>query len=196
MIRLTSSSLTATRSGLRGFGKLRTMTRTSQKRARWVTRPSLADRSLHTPQILFTSRTHSQLSQFLSELRKTRFAKTTRMIALGSRQNLCINDKLRDGCKSVDALNDKCLDLQKADKGKRCEFLPPHDEPERLETFRDHALAEPRSIEELEELGRELHTCPYYGSRKAIKQAQLVTLPYNLLLLKQARESLDISLDE
>ena len=83
-----------------------------------------------------------------------------------------------------------------ADKGKRCEYLPPIDEPERLETFRDHALSEPKNIEDLEELGRELHTCPYYGSRRAIKEAQLVTLPYNLLLLKQARDSLGINLEE
>lgn len=94
------------------------------------------------------------------------------------------------------------LDLQRGadfgslDKGKRCEYLPPIDEPERLEDFRDHAFSQVHSIEDLEDLGREMKTCPYYGSRKAIKQAQLVTLPYNLLLLKQARETLGISLTE
>lgn len=65
-------------------------------------------------QIYFTSRTHSQLSQFQNELRKTKFAETIRTIPLGSRQNLCINDKVRASCSAVDALNDKCLDLQKA----------------------------------------------------------------------------------
>lgn len=111
-------------------------------------------------------------------------------------------------------LNDRCLDLQKAgeqistlkqlgaslnnlaDKGKRCEFLPPVDESERLEDFRDHALSEIHSIDDLEDLGREMKVCPYYGSRKAIKQAQLVTLPYNLILQKQARESIGIDLTE
>lgn len=74
--------------------------------------------------------------------------------------------------------------------------MPPLDEPERLTTFSDHALSELHNIEDLEELGRSLKICPYYGSRRAIKHAHLVTLPYNLLLLKQARESLGISLDE
>ena len=82
------------------------------------------------------------------------------------------------------------------DKGKRCEFLPSVDEPERLEDFRDHALSQVHSIDDLEDLGREMKVCPYYGSRKAIKQAQLVTLPYNLLLQKQARESFGIDLEK
>lgn len=82
------------------------------------------------------------------------------------------------------------------EKGKRCEFLPSADEPERLEEFRDHALSQVHSIDDLEDLGREMKVCPYYGSRKAIKQAQLVTLPYNLLLQRQARESFGITLDE
>lgn len=86
--------------------------------------------------------------------------------------------------------------IQPKDKGKRCEFLPSSNEPERLEDFRDQALSQVHSIDDLEDLGRDMKVCPYYGSRKAIKQAQLVTLPYNLLLQKQARESFGITLDE
>lgn len=68
-------------------------------------------------QIYFTSRTHSQLSQFLSEVRKTSFSPGVRTIALGSRGSLCINDKMREKSRgSAEALNDLCLDLQKAGK--------------------------------------------------------------------------------
>lgn len=42
--------------------------------------------------IYFCSRTHSQLSQFVKELRKTSFAKEIRVICLGSRKNFCINE--------------------------------------------------------------------------------------------------------
>ena len=49
-------------------------------------------------------------------------------------------------------------------------------------------------IEELVGKGREMNACPYYASRTAIPTAQLVTLPYNLLLHKDMRESLGISL--
>lgn len=42
--------------------------------------------------IYFCSRTHSQLSQFVKELRKTVFASTLKVVNLGSRKNLCINE--------------------------------------------------------------------------------------------------------
>lgn len=43
-------------------------------------------------------------------------------------------------------------------------------------------------------LGKEIGICPYYASRSAIKPAEVVTLPYPLLLQKSAREALGISL--
>lgn len=52
-----------------------------------------------------------------------------------------------------------------------------------------------RDIEDLVTEGRKVGVCPYYATRKAVKQAQLVTLPYNLLLQKNAREALGINLE-
>ena len=65
-----------------------------------------------TLQIYYASRTHSQLSQFIGEIRKTPFA-DTRAIALGSRANLCINDDVKRAAKGTEDLNERCLDLQK-----------------------------------------------------------------------------------
>lgn len=45
-----------------------------------------------TPKIYFCSRTHSQLSQFVGEFKKTKFASELNAICLGSRKNLCINE--------------------------------------------------------------------------------------------------------
>lgn len=42
--------------------------------------------------IYFCSRTHSQLSQFMKELRKTKFASELKVVCLGSRKNFCINE--------------------------------------------------------------------------------------------------------
>lgn len=42
--------------------------------------------------IYFCSRTHSQLSQFVKELRKTAFADEISAVCLGSRKNFCINE--------------------------------------------------------------------------------------------------------
>lgn len=45
--------------------------------------------------IYFCSRTHSQLSQFMKELRKTKFASDLKVVCLGSRKNFCINEGTR-----------------------------------------------------------------------------------------------------
>lgn len=44
--------------------------------------------------VYFCSRTHSQLSQFIKELRKTVFANEVKIVCLGSRKNFCINEGL------------------------------------------------------------------------------------------------------
>lgn len=97
------------------------------------------------------------------------------------------------------------------EKGKnRCPFLPPPEEDIQMQDMRDQILATPRDIEDLAQLGRDVKVCPYYGSRRAIKQAevssgaspatlrlkdvQLVVLPYNLLLQKNSREVLGVDI--
>jgi hypothetical protein len=47
------------------------------------------------PQVIFCSRTHSQLSQFVGELHRTRFADTLSLVAVASRRALCINEQAR-----------------------------------------------------------------------------------------------------
>lgn len=41
--------------------------------------------------VYFCSRTHSQLSQFVKELKRTTFASEMKVVCLGSRKNFCIN---------------------------------------------------------------------------------------------------------
>ena len=68
-------------------------------------------------QIYYCSRTHSQLAQFVREVQKSPFNESTRVVSLGSRQNLCINDDVKQ-LKNINKINDRCLELQKKDKGK------------------------------------------------------------------------------
>ncbi|KAG8888047.1 ATP-dependent DNA helicase chl1 [Tulasnella sp. 332] len=151
--------------------------------------------------IYYASRTHTQLSQTISELKKTSFGENIRVVPLGSRRNMCINEELRakggdldEGCREL-LTDEKRVDMKLlAKKGNRCPYMPPADDQSKILDFRDHILAIPRDIEDIVTLGNDLHTCPYYGSRRAIAQAQLVTLPYNLLLLKRSREALEIDL--
>lgn len=62
-------------------------------------------------QIIFCSRTHSQLSQFVREAKRTTFGADLRIVALGSRKSLCINEDVR-GLGSVDAMNEACLQMK------------------------------------------------------------------------------------
>ncbi|KAI8163408.1 ATP-dependent DNA helicase [Colletotrichum sp. SAR 10_70] len=50
-------------------------------------------------------------------------------------------------------------------------------------------------IEDLYHLGKKLEVCPYYASRAAIAGAEIITLPYPLLLQKNARDALGIKLE-
>ncbi|EFX04078.1 dead domain containing protein [Grosmannia clavigera kw1407] len=178
--------------------------------------------------IYYASRTHSQLTQFIAELRRPTFPSSLpdfsqpdkeidgvaaaavdepiRHIPLSSRQRLCINPAVaRLG--SVGAINDRCAELQKpkkktkTDDGKKipgCPFAPSAENRVAERQFRDAALATLPDIEDLFRLGTELHVCPYYGSRRAAEAgggAEIVTLPYPLLLHKAAREALGIRLE-
>ncbi|CAJ2656141.1 unnamed protein product [Trifolium pratense] len=161
--------------------------------------------------VYFCSRTHSQLSQFVKELRKTVFADEIDVVSLGSRKNLCINQEVLALGNST-RINERCLELQKKKKndatkvknirvgtGARrtkassgCPMLKKH----RLQKeFRDEVSQQgPLDIEDLANLGRTMGTCPYYGSRSMVRKVDLVVLPYQSLLSKSSREALGLNL--
>ncbi|KAF8208705.1 DNA repair helicase [Mycena galopus ATCC 62051] len=177
--------------------------------------------------IYYASRTHSQLAQILPELRRLKLSPATspatngncsvdipqkrpapddlgddmplvwsRTLSLGSRKQLCINDAVRSKSRDLD---EGCRELLEEKGDNRCQYLPPLGEDTRMLDFRDQILASPKDIEDLASVGRLAHTCPYFGSRRAIPQAEarlLITLPYNLLLQKSAREALGIDLTD
>ncbi|GER48349.1 ATP-dependent RNA helicase chl1 [Striga asiatica] len=160
--------------------------------------------------IFFCSRTHSQLSQFMKELRKTKFASDLKVVCLGSRKNFCINEEVvRLG--NPARISERCLELQKNKKneaskmkklgaGKRvrcnksssgCPML----RRRKIEEFRNEVMQrEALDIEDLISIGRNLGGCPYYGSRRMMPAADLVVLPYQSLLSKSSRESLGLNL--
>ncbi|KAK0736697.1 helicase C-terminal domain-containing protein [Apiosordaria backusii] len=161
--------------------------------------------------IYYTSRTHSQLTQFISELRRPEFPpslpsemlikdgkeetkETIKEITLSSRQKLCINPAVaRLG--SVSAINDRCTELQQSKSKDKCGFMPHAENLKQTHQFRDTTLATVPDIEDMYRIGKQLQVCPYYASRTAIPGAEVITLPYPLLLQKNAREALGIKLE-
>ncbi|KAM6167608.1 ATP-dependent DNA helicase DDX11 [Erethizon dorsatum] len=161
----------------------------------------------HVTKIYYCSRTHSQLAQFVQEVRKSPFGKETRLVTLGSRQNLCVNEDVRN-LGSMQLINDRCMEMQRsqlesknraeADKPKRRRqegwTACPFHNHEQMQLLRDEILVEAKDMEQLVALGREARACPYYGSRLAIPAAQLVVLPYPMLLHAATRQAAGIRL--
>ncbi|KAJ9090765.1 ATP-dependent DNA helicase chl1 [Naganishia cerealis] len=154
--------------------------------------------------IFFSSRTHSQLSQFAHQLSITLFesslgeiAERIKFMPLSSRKQLCIHPKV-SSLSSVSAVNDACVELQqKSDK--RCEFMPRVNNPESdqlVQRFADYSFAVIKDIEELHELGADLKVCPYYASRRNIENSEIIALPYQMLLQQATRKSLGLSIKD
>ena len=143
--------------------------------------------------IYFCSRTHSQLAQFVQELRRVDLSEVSweaekgiskeckpedkvvvKHLPLGSRKNLCINPKV-SRLSSVAAINERCLELQQPDTppDHKCPFIPNKENETLVNDFRDHTLAKIRDIEDLGKLGKKIGICPYYASRAAIKPSEV-----------------------
>ncbi|CAK9011933.1 ATP-dependent DNA helicase DDX11 (DEAD/H-box protein 11) [Durusdinium trenchii] len=170
--------------------------------------------------IFFCSRTHSQLSQFMNEVKRTPFGREVACVALGSRVQLCSNPlvaKLGTATK----INDKCLELADAARGRKSssksggadggvgnkwgrpsrnqERLPrqsacPYFDRSSALRMRDHILFEATDIEAVAEMATKARTCGYYSARASVGDAELVALPYSMLLHEKTRKSLGISL--
>ena len=143
--------------------------------------------------IFYCSRTHSQLLQFVHELRRVNIPTpwwlaqddtagcrelgdhlNVKHLPLASRKNLCINSQV-EKLGNVNAINERCLELQQPStpKDKKCPFLPNRENESVLHAFRDHTLANIRDIEDLTRFGRGHGICPYYASRAAIKPSEV-----------------------
>lgn len=162
----------------------------------------------HQPrtQVFFVSRTHSQLVQFVGELKKTRFYPDMSLVSLGSRKQLCINPDVQK-LGSVAMMNERCMDLQNAKvktknkkdktvtkKSCRCPYLKRGSAAEGV--MNDMILSEPMDIEELATLGKRREICPYYASRSVSKESDIVLAPYSSLIVSETRDSLGLDLTD
>ncbi|XP_044729931.1 ATP-dependent DNA helicase DDX11 [Chrysoperla carnea] len=156
--------------------------------------------------IIFCSRTHSQLAQYVGEVLKSPFGKTTRVVTLASRQTYCINEAVKK-LKSLSIINERCLDLQqkkkeKTSKSKDGKSLKrqkiasgcPYMNENNIEQLKEEAIVEIHDVENLVAIGKELSACPYYGARATVLDSQIVVIPYNILLHKSTRKASGIQL--
>uniref|UniRef100_A0A8C9X755 DEAD/H (Asp-Glu-Ala-Asp/His) box helicase 11 n=1 Tax=Sander lucioperca TaxID=283035 RepID=A0A8C9X755_SANLU len=158
-------------------------------------------------QIYYCSRTHSQLAQFVHEVQKSPFSKDISLVTLGSRQNLCVNEEVRR-LGSIQRINDRCIEMQKNKHGEKkphheegvkrkrgqAKSVCPYYKASALQQMRDDVLGTVHDIEQMLKLGRETHSCPYYATRLAVPPAQLVVLPYQMLLHEATRKAAGVQL--
>jgi regulator of telomere elongation helicase 1 len=133
--------------------------------------------------IIYASRTHSQLAQVVSELKRTAYAASTHLAVLGSREQLCLHhtySKLRGT-----ALSHAC---GKATRLRSCGHYNNTDPKAPAIPIMD--------IEELVDHGKARRSCPYYTVRYAAESAQLVLMPYNYLLDPETRRGLRVQWSE
>ncbi|XP_051917307.1 ATP-dependent DNA helicase DDX11 isoform X2 [Hippocampus zosterae] len=161
----------------------------------------------HVTKIYYCSRTHSQLAQFVHEVQKSPFSKDISLVTLGSRQNLCVNEEVRR-LGSLQRINDRCMEMQKNkherphhdDDTKRkrgpTKSACPYNKISALQKMRDELLGSVHDIEQLLKLGKESHSCPYYATRLAVPPAQLVVLPYQMVLHEATRRAAGIQLKD
>jgi chromosome transmission fidelity protein 1 len=145
------------------------------------------DETFEERKVYYCARTHSQLSQFIDELRRTAWVRDLKCIPLGARKNLCVNEsvtQLRDATQ----INDKCDELR---RGGQCPYVV---EQPRVDAARDAMLATQPDIEAALEVGSRNHACAYYAARAAVPHAELIVLPYQLVVQKEAREALGLQL--
>jgi len=156
------------------------------------------------PTIIYASRTHSQLSQVVRELRNTRYR--PKHAILGSRDHMCIHPKVNptiakakgsvnaNDKKSSSDVNHGCSKLNKERKcvyrnnlddssgkgGSGCSsstnFGPGHEQPI-------------LDMEDLVSMGKQQKLCPFYHTRSLIKDAEIIFVPYNYLFDPDARST-------
>ncbi|XP_040103648.1 regulator of telomere elongation helicase 1 [Oryx dammah] len=136
------------------------------------------------PKIIYASRTHSQLTQVVSELRNTSYR--PRVCVLGSREQLCIHPEV----KKQESNHMQVHLCRRKVASRSCHFYN-NVEEKSLE----QELATPiLDIEDLVRSGTKHKLCPYYLSRNLKQQADIIFMPYNYLLDAKSRRAHSIDL--
>jgi len=137
--------------------------------------------------IIYASRTHSQLTQVVKELKSTAYR--PKITVLGSRDQLCIHERLTK--LKGNALNQACSNLNTK---RGCSYRNNLD----MRSSNNDNGNLPNSaavldIEDLVKLGKSSKFCPYFYSKDLSADAELVLLPYNYLLDHSMRSRISIN---
>ncbi|NXS10283.1 RTEL1 helicase, partial [Neodrepanis coruscans] len=138
------------------------------------------------PKIIYASRTHSQLTQVINELKNTVYRQVPKICVLGSREQLCINPEV----KRLESNHMQIYTCRMKVMARACHFYnnveEKSTEKELIESIMD--------IEDLVKNGNKHRACPYYLSRSLKQQADIIFMPYNYLLDSKSRKAHNLDL--
>ncbi|XP_022696007.1 regulator of telomere elongation helicase 1 homolog [Varroa jacobsoni] len=152
-----------------------------------TTSGSLSSSFDRSTQILYSSRTHSQLLQASRELKRTRYGYMN-SIVLGSRDQLCINSEVN----TLPSSQQKIRRCQVLVNTRACEFYRNY---ETKVSHQDYSKKHVIDIEDLVTLGRRHQCCPYYATKILRKKSDVIFVPYNYIVDPSTRRSQAIELD-
>ena len=135
--------------------------------------------------IIYATRTHSQISQIISELKKTEYR--PKIAILSSREFSCIRDCLKKG-KDINQLNIICRNDRK-----NCPYKNDFNNELNFSSLENHLF----DIEDLCKEGRINNFCPYYHQiNEAQNSAEIIFMTYNNLFNENIRNNLKINLND
>ncbi|KAG7264351.1 hypothetical protein CRUP_020876 [Coryphaenoides rupestris] len=136
------------------------------------------------PKIIYASRTHSQLSQVINELKSTSYR--PKMCVLGSRDQMCVNPEVMR-----QESNQLKIHMSKAKVASRsCIYYNNLDEKSTEKELVNSIM----DMEDLVKAGVKHRVCPYFLSRSLKTQADIIFMPYNYLLDVKSRRAQNIDL--
>ena len=142
------------------------------------------DRFHAIPKIIYASRTHSQISQVVNELKNTIY--NPKVSVIGSRDQLCLHPKVM----KIENSMAKIHTCRAKVKGRSCVHYTNVDKK-----INDAIFNEILDIEELVSVSKEKTMCPYYSSRELLRRADIIFMPYNYLIDSKTRERQNITLE-
>lgn len=146
--------------------------------------------------IIYASRTHSQLSQVVKELRFTRYR--PKHAVLGSREQMCVHPKVKTAKATSFEINHNCT---RFNKERKCRYRNNLDgfvvdtcggdkSSKSVEgSSFEFGMQPVLDMEELIDLGKKRKVCPFYLTRGQIADAEIIFVPYNYLFDKDARSN-------
>ncbi|ODM90173.1 Regulator of telomere elongation helicase 1 [Orchesella cincta] len=138
------------------------------------------------PKIIYATRTHSQISQAVRELKRTSYNRVKTVI-LGSRDILCIHDevsRLPESSTKIMACHMKVL-------GRTCAYY------NNVQKVREQFAVGDQPAMDIEELvvkGKLSRFCPFFMSKELVADSDLIFMPYNYLLDPKLRASHGVDL--